>query len=106
MRRRGKGQTVPQALDFLERNYRELSRRLHDRGVSVGLLELTDLFHETVLYIATDHAVERITTDTEFVAHFEYRMNMIRFQTLKDHREELKKNADYQQTAKNQAEEW
>lgn len=106
MRHRGKGQPVQRALELIERNYREIARRSPKQGVTVGLLECLDLVQETVLYIATDPHCNQITTDAEFIQYFEHRMKMIRFQETFDYKQELKQNADYQQTQKGQAEDW
>lgn len=105
MRRRGNGKAVKEALFYLERNYDLLWSQSYHAGPCVGFFDAEDIFQETVMMITVDRRCQTITSDEDFREYFRYRMRMVRFQTIKDHNNEEKQNADYQQAKENSEEE-
>lgn len=86
-------------MDMMVRNYTK-AKELCSHGAygMYGGEGFEDIFHDTVLYVVQDDAALPLTTDEEFIRHFLYRYNMIKYQRIMDDKQRRETDyADYKQ---------
>lgn len=87
MRKRSRKQTNQKAMEFIERNYPILVARCAGMRISAASMDIEDVLHETILFVLADDRFEQVHSDEEFIRYFMWRLRMIVFQTVQDHKQ-------------------
>ncbi len=105
MRKRCRKQTSRKAMELVERNYPILAARCAGKRIAAVSMDIEDVLHETILFVLSDDRFEQVHSDEEFVRYFMWRLRMIAFQTVQDHKQETKEQYAYYTETKKKTDE-